>query len=240
MILFRSFLFNIVYFLVSAGFSIYGIAVCHSQPSALRLAKRWARVSIRAAKAICALDFRVTGWEHVPSTGPALLACQHQSAFDTMIWLQLLPRTAYVMKQEVAQIPLFGRLTVRAGMIPVDRGGGGASLRGLMRAAAASVARDKQLVIFPEGTRARPGDIVPLQPGIAAVASHTGLPVIPVRTDSGQFWGRRAFRKFPGTIAIDILPPLPARTNRATLIAALATAFHTAVDNPVDDRFLPL
>ena len=83
-------------------------------------------------------------------------------------------------------------------------------MRGLMRDAARAVAEQRQIVIFPEGTRAAPGTLLPLQPGVAALAAATGLPVIPVVTDSGRCWGRRAFRKRPGVIHIVLLPPIPA------------------------------
>ena len=80
-------------------------------------------------------------------------------------------------------------------------------------------------MIFPEGTRAAPGAMLPLQPGVAALAASTGLPVIPVVTDSGLHWGRRAFRKRPGMIHIVIRPQLPPGLPRAELMARLAAAF---------------
>jgi 1-acyl-sn-glycerol-3-phosphate acyltransferase len=168
-----------------------------------------------------------------------LLACQHQSAFDTMIWLILLPRTAYVEKRELAEIPLFGKLTVLAGMIPVDRQGGAAAIRALIRATRRAQAEQRQIVVFPEGTRATFGVACALHPGIAAVAAGTGLPVIPVRTDSGRCWGRHSFLKHAGTIHIDVLPPIPPNTARAPLMQALLQAF-AAVENPVGGAFAKL
>ena len=82
------------------------------------------------------------------------------------------------------------------------------------------------------------------QPGIAALAAATGLPVIPVATDSGLLWGRRAFHKRPGTITVAVLPPLPAGLRRDELLRRLEGAIEPetlrllgdggAVDNPVD------
>ena len=99
-------------------------------------------------------------------------------------------------------MPVWGFWWPRRGMIAVDREGGGAAMRHLLRAGRAAAAAGRQIVIFPEGTRVAPGGHAPLQPGIAALASATGLPVVPVATDSGVLWGRRAFRKRPGTITI--------------------------------------
>ena len=95
-------------------------------------------------------------------------------------------------------------------MIAVDRVAGGSAMRHLLRAGQAAAAEGRQMVIFPEGTRVAPGDARPYQPGVAALAAATGLPVIPVATDSGLLWGRRAFHKRPGTITVAVLPPLPA------------------------------
>ena len=86
------------------------------------------------------------------------------------------------------------------------------------------------MIIFPEGTRVAPGARATLHPGYAAIASRTGLPVIPVTTDSGHFWGRRAFRKRPGVIHIDVHPPFPAGLPRAELAARLEALFAAAGD----------
>jgi 1-acyl-sn-glycerol-3-phosphate acyltransferase len=162
----------------------------------------------------------VSGLEHIPQ-GAALIASRHQSAFDTFVWLTLLPRCCYVFKEELLRIPLFGRLITAAGMIAVDRSGGGGAIRSMLRQADLAVRAQRQIVIFPEGTRSEPGSPGTLQSGIAALASRTGLPVIPVATDSGQFWGRRAFRKRSGQIRIVIGRPIPAHTERKAFMRAL-------------------
>jgi len=134
------------------------------------------------------------------------------------------------------RIPLFGRLVSAAGMIAVDRRAGGAAIRALLREGDRAVREQRQIVIFPEGTRSEPGTPGMLQSGVAALASRTGLPVIPVSTNSGRFWGRRAFRKRPGTIRIVIGRPIPARTNREALMRALEDGM-AALDR--EPRFEP-
>ncbi len=107
------------------------------------------------------------------------------------------------------RVPLFGSLIAAAGMIPIDRDAGTAAIRILLRESDRAVREGMQIVIFPEGTRSEPGKPEPMQPGILALASRTGLPIVPVATDSGLCWGRRAFRKRPGTIHIVIGEPIP-------------------------------
>ncbi len=110
-------------------------------------------------------------------------------------------------------------------MIPVDRSAGAAAMRELIRRAGEAASAGQQIVIFPEGTRVAPGLRTKLHPGVAALAARTGLPIIPVATDSGHFWGRRAFRKQAGTIRIAILPPLPTGLPREALMARLEQAY---------------
>jgi 1-acyl-sn-glycerol-3-phosphate acyltransferase len=148
----------------------------------------------------------------------------------------LLPRPSYIVKQELTRIPLFGPLLAPAGMIPVDRQAGAAALRGLLQAAQTARQDARQMVIFPEGTRVAPGERVSLQPGIAAISTHLDLPVIPAATNSGRFWGRRAFMKYPGVIRITIGHVIPAGTPRRPLLAAIEASWREAEkhwDSPV-------
>ncbi len=226
MIVLRSVLFNAFYFTSTALLLLGpGVAIRLFCPQrALALAMFWARLELAAARAICGIRLNVIGREHLPAAGAALIASRHESAFDTMVWLTLLPRVSYVLKAELLRIPIFGSLVRPAGMIPVDRDGGMNAMRALM-AAGTQAARDgRQIVIFPEGTRGESGRLLDLQPGIAALAASTGLPVIPVVTNSGRLWGRRSFRKAAGTIVIAILPPLPAGLKRPELMARLQAA----------------
>ena len=225
MIVLRSVLFNIFYFGSTAVLLVPSVAVRLFAPRrALDLAMLWARLELAAVRLICGIRLVVDGREHLPQGGPALIASRHESAFDTMVWLTLVPRASYVLKTELTRIPLFGGLLRPAGMIPVDRDGGATAMRQLMRDGVSAVAEGRQIVIFPEGTRGESGTLLSLHPGVAALASSTKLPVIPVVTDSGRLWGRRSFRKFPGTIVVRILPPLPGGLRRPELMARLETA----------------
>ena len=217
----RSALFNVVFFAISLAMAVLATGARYLAPRrVLGVAMLWARCQLAAVRIICGIRLQVSGLEHIPP-GAALIASRHQSAFDTFVWLTLLPRCCYVFKDDLSRIPLFGPSIGAAGMIEVDRNGGGAAIRGLLREAERAVREQRQIVIFPEGTRRDPGSPGSLQSGIVALASRTGLPVVPVATDSGHLWGRRAFRKRPGTIRILIGPAIPSRTERKALIRAL-------------------
>jgi 1-acyl-sn-glycerol-3-phosphate acyltransferase len=221
MILLRSALFNVVFFGVSLVMTLLAtVARVVSPDQVLKVAILWGRCLVVMARVVCGIRLDVRGLERIPA-GAALIASRHQSAFDTFVWLTLLPRCCYVFKRELRRIPLFGALIGASGMIEVDRDGGGAAVRALLLEADRAVREGRQIVIFPEGTRSEPGSPLVLQSGVAAMASRTGLPVIPVSTDSGRCWGRRAFRKRPGIIRIVIGAPIPAKTDRRSLMRAL-------------------
>ena len=216
MTLLRACLFNLYFLLVTLAMGTGAFWVrLFARRRALPYAALWCRAVLRGLRTICGVRIVLSGAEHLPD-GPVLIASQHQSAFDTLVWLTLVPRPAYVMKRELTRLPLVGPMLLLSGMIPVDREAGARALRRLLREVDAAVADRRQIVIFPEGTRAAAGEILPLQPGIAALAAHAGLPVLPVATDSGRCWSRRAFVKRPGTIHIAIAPPIvPAPASRA-------------------------
>ncbi len=235
MIIMRSALFNVAFFVISFVLTVAATVLRFLAPRhVFDVAVLWARTLVVSVRIICGIRLDVSGFDHIPP-GAVLIASRHQSAFDTFVWLTLLPRCCYVLKDDLLRIPLFGSLITTMGMIPVDRSGGGASIRALLRHGDRAAREKQQIVIFPEGTRGDPGIPGELQPGIAALALRTGLPVVPVSTDSGRYWGRRAFRKQPGTIRIVIGAPIPAQTDRKAFMQALELGL-AAVDREVRSK----
>jgi 1-acyl-sn-glycerol-3-phosphate acyltransferase len=241
LIFIRSLLFNIFFFSGTFVMTVAATAVrLTAPPHVLPVAMAWARLILWGLRTICGIRVEVVGREHMPE-GAALIASAHQSAFDTLVWLTLVPRCCYVFKDELLRIPLFGQLVMASGMIAIDRSNGSTALRGLLKGGDRAKREERQIVIFPEGTRAPYGSQLPLQVGVAALAARTGLPIIPVATDSGLHWGRRAFQKFPGTIHVVLRPPLPAGQPRDVVMSQLADALRLSstpgcspVDNSVD------
>ncbi len=232
MIVLRSAAFNVFFFGGTFVMSVVAsiVRMVHP-PGVLAAAQAWARLILWGLRTIGGIRVEVIGAENLPS-GAGLIASAHQSAFDTVVWLTLVPRCCYVFKRELMRIPLFGHLVAAAGMIPIDRSSGPSAIRTLLRGGDRAKREERQIVIFPEGTRAPMDGSLPLQPGIAALAARTGLPVIPVATDSGRYWGRRAFHKHPGTIRIVIRPPLPTGLSRSDLMHSLERALRMDMDTP--------
>jgi len=225
----RSLVFNLFFWLGTALWSIGLLAVLPfvSRRTLAGFISVYAGFILAGLRIICDVHLRVTGAEHLPRSGPALVAAKHQSAYDTLVWLTLLPNACYILKRELLLIPLWGKLVSHTGHISVDRSAGTGAMRHLLRAGRAAAADGRQRVIFPEGTRTALGERGSDQPGLVALATATGLPVIPVATDSGRCWALRAFLKHPGTITIAVLPPLPAGLPKAELLATLEEIIET-------------
>ena len=226
----RSALFNAVFLGGTAATVVLGLPLLLLRPPVMIAYVRvWARLMLALLRLICGIRVEVTGREHIPQGG-AVIAAKHQSAFDTVIWLVLLDSPVYVLKKELLSIPVWGLFARHCGQVAVDRQGGGAALKAMVRGAQAAIAAGRPVVIFPEGTRTAPGERIPYQPGVAALAAAVRVPLIPVATDSGVLWGRRSFHKRPGTIHVSILPPIPPGLPRHALMAALAEAIETESD----------
>jgi 1-acyl-sn-glycerol-3-phosphate acyltransferase len=104
----------------------------------------------------------------------------------------------------------------------------------MVRAARAALAKGRPLVIFPQGTRTLPATLgsnpKPYQPGVAALYGELDVPVVPVALNSGLFWGRRAFRKYPGRIIVEFLPPIAPGLAKRAFLARLEEAIETATN----------
>jgi len=169
---------------------------------------------------IIGVTYEIRGIEHLPDNG-AIIACKHQSAWDTTIFVHLRASTAYIMKKELLKIPFYGAYVKKGGHIAVDRSAGASALKDMIKDVKASLEKGRNIVIFPEGTRSKSGETGTYQPGVAAIYTQTKQSVIPVAVNSGLFWGRRSFLKRPGTIIMEIMPPIEPGLKRKEFMAKL-------------------
>nr|WP_277348879.1 lysophospholipid acyltransferase family protein [Sneathiella limimaris] len=169
---------------------------------------------------ICNLKVEVRGKEYMPK-GKAIIACKHQSAFETMAVHWLFSDPAVILKKELLRIPIYGWYCQKTKMIAVDRKGHAAALRSMLDQAKAALDDERQIVIFPEGTRTAVDEAGDYQPGIAALYSKLNHPVIPVALNTGLYWPRKKFICRPGTIVIEFFPPIEAGLKRPEFINRL-------------------
>jgi 1-acyl-sn-glycerol-3-phosphate acyltransferase len=191
------------------------------------IAHLWIRGMLLLLRVICGLGHRELGTENLPR-GAAIIAAKHQSAWETLFLSLRLDRPSFILKRELLTIPVFSWYLRKMGMIAVDRSGGTAALKKMMREVGARFAEGRQIVIFPEGTRVAPGQCKPYHPGIAALYGQLKVPVVPVALNSGLYWGRKSFTKKPGEILIQYLPAIPPGLDRKRFMAELEARLEAA------------
>lgn len=231
----RSLCFNVGWYAGSAVIALAGSPILLLPRSAvIGWARFWIAFVLGWLRLTCRLTHRVIGLENLPQ-GPVIIACKHQSSWETLAFTLLFPNIAIVLKRELVFIPIVGWAMAKAGNIAVARGQGATALRGLVRQAKDALAEGRSIVIFPEGTRVAPGDRKPYQIGTAALYRQLGVPVVPVALNSGVFWGRRKFIKRPGLITLQVLPPIAPGLSREAFMTALRDCIETATDELVKD-----
>jgi len=228
MIVLRSALFLVWFAGVSIVLHIVALPLLFAPPRAmLRIAQFWAAAVLFGLKWICGLAYEVRGKKHVPR-GAALIASKHSTMWETIAFLVLVKDPAIVLKRTLTFIPLYGWYAVRMGMISVDRGGGGSAVRAMKRGARRALADNRQIVVFPEGTRRPVGAPPRYRPGIAGLYAGLGISCVPVAHTSGLFWLSRGFLKRPGCIIVEFLPAIPPGLGRHEFMAELQSRIETA------------
>jgi 1-acyl-sn-glycerol-3-phosphate acyltransferase len=231
----RSLAFNIGWYLGSVLFALAGAPLLLApRRVVIAWARAWIVLVLWWLRVTCGLRHRVIGLENLPA-GPVIIACKHQSTWETLAFTLLFANIAIVLKRELLFIPIVGWAMARAGNIAVARGDGASALRGLVKHAKAAIANGRSVVIFPEGTRVAPGDRRPYQVGTAALYRQLGVPVVPMALNSGLFWGRRKWIKRPGTITLEVLPSIAPGLRREPFMETLRDRIETATERLIDN-----
>src|SRR5580658_7350137 len=217
----RSLVYNVLFYLMLAFWIIVAIPTfVMPRSSIMSIARAWARSSIWLLRVVCNVKVEYRGLEKIPQ-GPLIVASKHQSMWETFALLQFFDAPLFIYKRELGWIPFFGWYLVKSKMIGVDRSGGMRSLMEMARRAPAEIRSGRQLIIFPEGTR-RPVDAPPdYMTGVGQIYASSGVPCLPVALNSGLFWPRRTFMRYPGTLVVEFLDPLPPGLKRRDFIARI-------------------
>ncbi len=211
MIVLRSVVFNILFYLVLILFLVLGSPVLlMSRLTAIRALQAWGRTTNWMLRVVCNIKVEVRGLENIPP-GPILVAGKHQSTWETVALPALFHDPCMVEKKELFYVPIYGwPYTYKFRMIGVDRSGGARALKDLIARGRKEIAAGRQIIILPEGTR-RPVDAAPdYKPGAAALYAGLDVLCVPFGLNAGLFWPRRKFIRKPGTIIIEFGKPIPA------------------------------
>lgn len=208
MIFLRSLVLALVFALLTPPWSLIAIASFPFKPfTRYRIITVWTDIVLWVVKYVCRIDFRVLGAEHIPRH-PSVVLSKHQSAWETMALQHIFPPQVYVLKRELLRLPFFGWGLAQLPMISIDRSAGKDALAQVLEQGKRRLAEGFWVVVFPEGTRTAPGSSRRYKPGGAYLAAHSGTLVVPVAHNAGEFWRRRAFLKYPGTITVSVGEPI--------------------------------
>jgi len=186
-----------------------------------RVISGWSRLVLWCLRLICGVRWRVEGREHLPAV-PAVILSKHQSAWETLAYQQIFPPQVHVLKRELLWLPFFGWGLALMSPIAIDRGRGLAALRQIARRGRRRLEQGFWVVVFPEGTRVKPGERRRYQPGGAWLAAAAAAPVVPVAHNAGKLWPRNSFLKYPGEVTVRIGPAIDSAGRSPEDINALA------------------
>ena len=230
----RSLVYNVLFYVMLVFWNIVAIPTFLMPRRAfMAVAKTWARSSVWLMRVVCNTRLEVRGLEKIPD-GPLIVASKHQSMWETFALMQVFDAPLFIYKRELAGIPFFGWYLMKSGMIGVDRSGGMRSLMDMARRAPKEIRSGRQLIIFPEGTRTPVGAPPDYMTGVGQIYASSGVPCLPVALNSGLFWPRRTFMRYPGTLVVEFLDPLPPGLKRKDFIVRISTVIEAASNRLVE------
>lgn len=225
---FRSLVFNIAFYLNTFLQIIFYMPL-------LLLPRRYIWIPVRSwaagnqwlLKVICGIEHEIIGFEKVPKGG-IIVASKHQSAWETFTIAAMMPDPTFVLKRELQWIPLFGWYTMKARLIPVNRGARQAALDQITKIGRERMRENRQIIIYPEGTRRAVGAEPSYKYGVAHLYGELNVPCVPVALNSGLYWPRRSLQFTPGKVRMEFLDPIAPGMEKAAFLKYLENEIETA------------
>ena len=235
LVIIRSVLFNALFYLNLLALMCVALpTLVLPRWGILGVVRFWARSNNWLLRTICGITVELRGLERIPP-GPLLVASKHQSAWETFALVPLFADPAFILKRELMWLPFFGWYAWKAEMIPVDRGARSQALAAMSARARIELARDRQIVIFPEGTRRPAGAEPRYKYGVAHLYAERGVPCLPIALNSGLFWPRRSIRRYPGTIVAEFLEPIAPGLDKQVFFDELRQVIEAATARLVEE-----
>jgi 1-acyl-sn-glycerol-3-phosphate acyltransferase len=224
----RSLIFNILFYVNMIAWTILLLpTLLMPRIVFCRLVIYWIDISFWLLRVICGTTYEIRGRDKIPAGG-FLVGCKHQSMWETLALFVVFKDPAFILKSELRWVPLYGWYTWKQGSIAINRKGGSATLTQMNRDALAAVRAGRQVVIFPEGTRTAPGADPAYKFGIAHMYDQMKVTCVPVGLNSGVFWSRRKFLRYPGNIVIEICDAIPPGLPRQEFLDVLKDRIETS------------
>jgi 1-acyl-sn-glycerol-3-phosphate acyltransferase len=184
-----------------------------------KVASLWAKIMLL----ICNTKVEIAGGENILRGKPQIFMANHQSDFDILIVLAHIPgQFRWLAIKELFRIPIFSAAMKSAGYIEFNRNDREKALHSLDQAALRT-REGKSIMVFPEGSRSRLGDIKPFKQGTFYLAIKSGTPIVPISIiGSGEIMPKGSLKINPGKIKLIIDKPIDVKNftleNRQELI----------------------
>jgi 1-acyl-sn-glycerol-3-phosphate acyltransferase len=213
---FRSIIFFILMALLVLPFTILGIiGLLFSKVTSYRLMSGYSVCIIWLLKHLCNLKLAIVGEENIPDH-PVVFMAKHQSAWETLCMQHILPpNSSWIIKRSLIYVPVFGLAALAADPIAINRSTRKKALESVINQGKEKIANNRNIIVFPEGTRTAYGANTKYKLGGAKLAIATGVPVVPIAHNAGKYWKRHGLTKYPGTITLSIGKPIPTKDRDA-------------------------
>tara|TARA_R110002095_G_scaffold35504_1_gene33442 strand:+ start:4197 stop:4931 length:735 start_codon:yes stop_codon:yes gene_type:complete len=226
----RSLIFNILFFIWMTIISVLCVlaGLIKGYKGVDRIGELCSAGVEKLLKVVIGTTTEFRGKENIPDHGQFLVACKHQSAWETISLHRFVKNPTVIMKKELLYVPLFGLVVKLAGSILIDRKKGKLVLEQMIEGAKKSLENNRPIFIFPEGTRGVPGKHGKYRRGIFFLYKALNVPVLPIALNSGCFWPRRGFLKKKGHIVVEYLPPILPGLSEKDFMTQLETVLEKA------------
>ncbi|CTQ57069.1 1-acyl-sn-glycerol-3-phosphate acyltransferase [Roseibium album] len=235
MLLLRSTLFQVLFYSVTFVLMVlFAPVMLLPRKWGWWIVPTWSKVLQLLMRLTVGLKVEVRGRENLPEGG-CIAAMKHQSAWETVSLIPLFSSPTFILKRELRWIPIFGWYTAKFKQIPINRGKRTLALAAMMEAAKEAIAERRQILIFPEGTR-RPAGVEPkYKYGIAHLYKDLQCPVVPIAHNAGVYWPRASWKVYPGTVIVEILPPIEAGLPADQFHQKMVEVIETASDRLIEE-----
>ncbi len=178
-------------------------------------------------KTVCSINYEIIGMENIPKE-PIIVVSKHQSAFETFALYYYLNKSFFIHKKQLFYIPIFGQYLMKSNMVSINRKEKTKAIRKMIFEVKKRLNDGSSIIIFPEGTRKKPGEKANYKSGFVAIYNATKRRLLPVAVNSGLYWPKKDFIMKKGIIKIDIQKPIDSNLSKNEVLNKVKTSIENA------------
>tara|TARA_Y100001970_G_scaffold18251_1_gene20514 strand:- start:11658 stop:12305 length:648 start_codon:yes stop_codon:yes gene_type:complete len=192
-------------------------------------AKIWIKGIFILLKYVCRVTHEIRGLDNL-SNEPTIIVSKHQSAFETFALYYYLKKSFFIHKKQLFYVPIFGQYLMKHNMVAIDRTGKASAMRKMISDVKKKLDSGSTIIIFPEGTRKKPGEMPDYKTGFIGIYNTAKRNLQPVALNSGLFWkkGLKVIKK--GHIIIEFLPQIPTGLDKKEVLKKVEYSIELATN----------